>query len=86
MGSKVVYLVTLLQICWPGFSGSGLHSVDELDDDPPKAKNAFPPPPPPNSNIRIKESYLKTFGILEVPKLKPTMVTLATCRAFVGKN
>lgn len=33
-----------------------------------------------------KESYLKTFGILKVPKLMAAMVTLATCRAFVGKN
>jgi hypothetical protein len=37
---------TLLQIYWPGLSGSFLHDTEELDELPPKAMKGFPPPPP----------------------------------------
>jgi hypothetical protein len=51
MGSLVVVLSTLLQICCPGFSGSVLQVTEELDELPPKAMKGFPPPPPPEPAI-----------------------------------
>lgn len=51
MGSLVVILSTLLQICCPGFSGSVLQVTEELEELPPKAMKGFPPPPPPEPAI-----------------------------------
>ena len=84
-GSIIVCFVTLLHIMCSGFYGLRLHSVDELDEEPPDAIYGLPPPPPPKTIIRYsKKCYLKTFWIPKAPIIEaPTFALpiVAVCRA-----
>jgi hypothetical protein len=63
--------VTFLQICCPGFSGSFLHEIEVLDDDPENEMNGFPPPPPPSIKDKMIIVYcdiqcLRAFALAKV--------------------